>query len=357
MKKVMILTFQFADNYGALLQAYALKREIETIGYQADVVNYVSDLNKAEYSRNPFIVKGSFKKKVKRVLKLPLAWKQMKLCDEFRKTNLELKREIKKEELMNLTEEYTALVVGSDQVWNGRLTGDNTTYFLDFGKNIKKISYAASLGTMKMTDFQKDCMKKYVSEFDAVSIREERNLDEVKYYVSKAENVVDPVFLNTGQWKQIASAGKHSVAEKYILYYSLGGAEDFEKIVEELSNTHSLQTISVHPTAKKYHIKGKQLYNVGPIDFLALIENAEIVCTDSFHATCFSIIFGKLLCYKTNQDNPGRAESFLRKLKAIPDNSLTETLSCQLLDCSKINKTILKQDIARSKTFLREALN
>lgn len=356
MKKVLILTFQFADNYGALLQAYALKCAIEDVGHQADIANYVSDFNKSEYSRNPFAIKGSIKTKIKKTLKLPLAWKQMKLCNEFRTKYLRLKQEWNRGEFEELAKEYDVLVAGSDQIWNGKLTGNNTAYFLDFGNEIKKISYAASLGTVKMTDFQKDCMKKYVSGFDAVSIREERNLEEVRQVIPEAENVVDPVFLNVRQWNQIAESEKCPVEGKYILYYSLGGGKELEGMAEDLSRTYSLPIIGVHPTAKIYHIRGKQLYNVAPVDFLVLIKNAQIVCTDSFHATCFSIIFEKLLCYKTNPKSPGRAESLLRQLEAIPDNLSTENLSCRLIDCSKINRIKLKQEIAKSKQFLRKAL-
>lgn len=357
MKNVLILTFQFADNYGAMLQAYSLKCEIEALGFQTDVANYVSTFNKSEYSRNPFVLQGSFTKKIKRVLKIPIAWKQVYLFNQFRNKYLGLGRELKRNDLEKLAKDYDILVVGSDQVWNGKLTCDNTTYFLDFGEGIKRIAYAASLGTINMTDFQKMCLKKYVSKFDAVSIREEINLTEVRQFIPKAESVVDPVFLNIDRWKQLTKYGCQNIKEKYILFYSLGGSKDFIKIAENVSEKYSLRIIAVHPTTKRYHIKGRQVHNIGPVDFLSLIEGASIVCSDSFHATCFSIIFGKLLCYKTNEKNPGRAESLLRQIKLISDDTSKENLSCQIIDCSKIDRTILEQEITKSKRFLREALN
>lgn len=356
-KKVLILTFQFADNYGALLQAYALKKVLEDMGCIADVANYVSEYNKAEYSRNPFVVQGSLLKKIKRVVKLPLAWKQMKLCEEFRKNYLMLKCEIGKDELDALSKKYDVLVVGSDQVWNGKCTNNNSTYFLDFGKNAKKVSYAASLGTQILTDFQKKCIAKYVPGFNAVSIREKDNLQEIKEIIPNAISTVDPVLLYKDYWNDfVARAVVKPLRKKYILYYSLGGEKNFENIAKSLENQYSLPVIGVHPTAKKYHANIRQLYNVGPVEFLALLKNAELVCSDSFHATCFSIIFDKILCYKTNEDNPGRAESMLRQFGVNPIDAFYGEDIYQVIDCSKINKSVLEEEILKSRSFLNAVI-
>ena len=357
-KKVLVITFQFADNYGALLQAYALKRKIEDMGFYADIANYASLENIAEYSQNPFTVKGSIKEKVKCILKLPISYRQRKIFNEFRKKYLMLGTSISKDQLELVANSYDILITGSDQVWNGKITYNNTVYFLDFGnESVKRVSYAASFGTSYMTDFQMDCIKKYVTKYSAVSVREESSLSEIHKLIPNAVCVMDPVFFGmSSYWNELIDSVKWKNNSKYILYYSLGNDSSFDKIAEKISIEYGIQIIAIHPTFKIYHLKCKHLHNVGPIEFLSLIKNATIICSNSFHATCFSVIFGKKLCYKSNIDNPGRAESLLMQLHLIENSSVMQSDQYKMIDCAKVDKEILNREIANSELFLKESL-
>lgn len=144
--RICILTFHRAQNYGAVLQAYALQKKIEELGYTCDILDYRCE--KIENSYKLFGVKSpSPKNVVSMLLHLPFNIKKEKSFAKFRKQFLRISEEIyTRQNIANSNKEYDVFIVGSDQVWNGDLTGVDRTYFLDFVKERKtKIAYAASV--------------------------------------------------------------------------------------------------------------------------------------------------------------------------------------------------------------------
>ena len=157
--KIGILTFQFAHNYGALLQAYALKCYLNQLGYDVSIINYTPEKLRKEYSMNPF----AYSKNLKVLLSLSLRnyrrRKQNRLFTQFQNNELGLRQRIlTSEELITAMNTYDVVSVGSDQVWNTNITGDIKSYFLEKEVQAHKISYAASFGTDSICTYQKNAV-------------------------------------------------------------------------------------------------------------------------------------------------------------------------------------------------------
>ena len=218
--------------------------------------------------------------------------------------------------------------------------------------DIIKISYAASFGSNKLTLFETKCVKEYLTDFQAISLREKDCLTDVARLTGKdAKLVLDPVFLlDVNFWTNFASRAKYKIKEKYILYYSL--KEDRELIAQtrKLSEQTNCTVLCIHPTCSNLHVGWKQLHTVGPYEFVSLIKNAESIATNSFHAIAFSIIFEKKTLYKSFSKTDNRVESLLKSLNASHLNKNG------LYDFSAKDERNIENYLNESKKFLMNAL-
>lgn len=358
--KCGILTFSFAYNYGALLQAASLKNFLKKQGHQTDLICYAPKHLLEGYSLNPFAGKWSVKSVVYNFLRFPFRFFQYKRFDEFIwSLHNEKKVFCDIETLYNVEKKYDALIVGSDQVWNDSITRKSDEYYLPIQKkNVLKISYAASFGKKRLSAFQEGCSIKYLSDFSSLSLREEDGMKNLLELTGKDVKIVmDPVFLSDEQdWIQLSEKSKLKLKEKYILFYSLSSDLKLVELANKISDDLKIEVVSIHPTARKSRVKGKQLFNVGPYEFLELVKNAEIVCTDSFHATAFSVIFKKKFAHVVKQNNESRVESLLCRLKAY--SCLYEKSSLEnIIDFAAVDESLLNGLIDESKAYLLDALS
>lgn len=337
-----ILTFYFAHNYGAVLQAYALQTYISKLGHATFIVKRYPDKLKREYSLNPFCDSKSIRNFLRKCKAIPKRMKQYTAFEKFINKNF------------NFSEgDLDAIVCGSDQIWNEKITGETSLYY---GANYKscpiKISYAASFGSNKLTPFETKCVKEYLTDFQAISLREKDCLTDVARLTGKdAKLVLDPVFLlDVNFWTNFASRAKYKIKEKYILYYSL--KEDRELIAQtrKLSVQTNCTVLCIHPTCSNLHVGWKQLHTIGPYEFVSLIKNAESIATNSFHAIAFSIIFEKKTLYKSFSKTDNRVESLLKSLNASHLNKNG------LYDFSAKDERNIENYLNESKKFLMNAL-
>lgn len=356
--KCGILTFSFAHNYGAVLQTKAMKQFLQTNGLDTYVIPYVPRYMANSYSLNPLVSARSFRSRVSRLIRMPYRLKQYKM---FRQYIEELYNHstifYEEQQLNEFVDQCDVVVCGSDQIWNDTITQNDTSYYLpDIDRSVKKISYAASFGKHNLSNNQIKCIQNFISSFQSLSLREEDGLDEVcRASFSDVHIVLDPVFLMDRRfWISEANKSQCKISEKYILFYSLGFNQELAKKTEELAHLMGMKVYAIHPTAMKLKINAKQLFNVGPNEFIYLIQNAEIVATDSFHATAFSIIFGKkYLHIKTEKEN--RVESLLSRVNAY-HAPMVKLTNDSILDLGKIDATRLNEEIRISKSFLKTAL-
>ena len=217
-KRIGILTFHTAINYGAVLQAYALQKYLNEQGYDCEVIDYQCKKINDNYKILK-IKSKNLKKIIISFLKAPLLFLQRKKFKKFVINNIRLSNQ--KYYPYNITSSnkyYDCFITGSDQVWNLSLTNNDMSYFLDFATK-KRISYAASNGTEEISekDFKK--VSNYLQKFSAISVREKGLQNSLMNKISiSIIKVLDPVFLlDVESWNNLLP--NFNCKEKYILAY------------------------------------------------------------------------------------------------------------------------------------------
>lgn len=309
--RVGILTFQFAHNYGALLQAYALRTFLKQNGTNVEFIPYYPVRFQKEYEINPFVEGLSFKQRVAKIIKYKMKKPSYDRFKLFKEKELNIKACISKlDSLKQYLENFDVIIFGSDQIWNTELTEND---FLYFGKDVnnKKISYAASLGTDKLLWEQNEGIRRYLDNFEALSVREEHSRQIIGSLLNRQCYVtVDPVFLlSSEQWNDCKA--EMEINRPYMIVYMLEDDIELKSYAKEYAMAHELDIYEIHPIRGNRHKEFCQLVDVGPKEFISLIRNAEIVCTNSFHAVSFSIIFEKKCLHLPNCKSSMRTVSLL----------------------------------------------
>lgn len=289
--KIATITFHRALNYGAILQCFALQKAIQNLGYDSEVLNYDCKMISKDYK---LVRRDSKAALIKSLLLFPLYYRKKKNYDRFIKQHISMSREYNRQELSEAAENYAAFVTGSDQVWNYKLTGDDSAYFLDFvPERRKRLSYAASFGIKEIPENKKSFYQKNLMGMRHVSVREKTAASMIEQLCDrKAEVVLDPVFLQTEeQWRKIMPPKKEN---GYIFVY-MPGKHTIENAVtlarrKGLKIIYCSYDISLRNPKKNV---GDVRLSLGPDEFLSLLDGADYVITGSFHATAFSLILQK----------------------------------------------------------------
>lgn len=293
--KIGIFTFHRARNCGAVLQAYALQEMLTSLGAQVNIIDYRCD--NIERSYHLFKKPLSFRTLFSGFLHWPLVYlKNIKFLQFRRSFLIETNEAYHSYDISETKCKYDAFVVGSDQVWNLDLIGDDKTYFLDFCESSQKFSYAASFGGSHIADLEK------LNDFNLVSVREAADAVRLNTLLNKDIHVnLDPVFLlDESVWNSIATF--QTPKEAFIFTYCLH-EDNVYKISEDLSKTKGKKIVCV-PHSLRKKSKGKNLRSMGPIEFISYIKNADIVVSDSFHVIAFCLIFNKQFVPVIKQDFP-----------------------------------------------------
>jgi hypothetical protein len=361
------LTTHFAINYGAVLQAFALKKAIEDMGFSCEIIDYRPEISvsgrKIVYSFESIkdIIKSIYM--YVNIHNRKVFKEKIKIFDTFLINYCGISKEkyISKNELEKGINKYNTLICGSDQIWNLNLIKDDS-YFLNFSINIpdqKKIAYAPSIAEELTKDQYKEIYQK-ICNFDAISMREGSSCK--KYFEvnnEKVENVLDPVFLiEKEEWKRFAKPV--NIKKPYILVYSVAGDLEFKKMVKSLKKESNCQLICINTNVYNAYNSDILLNNVSPNQFVWLINNAKEVYTSSYHALLFSIIFNKPCSLKYNKIRSSRHNDILKLLNIKYDiNNVDDNITYLYIneeyikDCQeKLNK-----EITKSKEFLRKAIS
>lgn len=361
MKKVGIITYHFAQNYGAVLQCYALSEFLTNKGYDVTVFDFVSETQR----KNNDIIKHGYNIKtfIKNICLLPFRKSIKKKYDrfsEFRKVNLRLSPRFSKiEELKAYIEENELdyIISGSDQVLNPNIPDFDKAFLYPFKTKAKKIAYAASTGNASAQEIE--TIKSYLDDFSYISIREQKDLnkfvggsvDKNRYSV-----VCDPVMLLPEEkWKNlIKKDNEKPYLVCYFLHKNLFSVEfnAAKNIANELGV--EMKVINARFSSKSF-LHGTVL-DVGPKEFVNLIANACYVCTDSFHGTLFSLLFHKRFsCFDTRKNkHDTRKKGLLERVGAISAfQNIEESIKvCTEFDYKKIDRNI-EEMRAESISFLQ----
>lgn len=328
MRKVGIITYFTPDNYGAVLQAYALQTAIRSCGYDVEIINYVCK------ARNPRKVR--FPRRPLRILKFLLDWvvarqKEERKKEGFRRFRAKYlrctSRYMKTNEIP--CENYDVVVVGSDQVWNPNINEQDSAYWLSFVPDfVRKVSYAPSFGMAQLTSAQILEYSAYLKRFQFVSCRENDGVDllRAKFGRSDAVKTLDPTLLLDADSYSQCMENVENASGRFVYCYYVG----------HISKRNALIAIA-RRRAKELHanlvvasneVKTLDLINIkyenpSPGEFLSLVNSAVSVVTNSFHGTVFSILFKKDVIAYTGAGRENRFSGLLDPL-GISDRLIAE---------------------------------
>lgn len=284
-RSVALLNFHWENvNFGAVLTAYALNRAVNDLGYSAQNVDYVPGF--------PWIEKEA----------------PNPLFDDFRRRHLPMTERIRAGvDLSFLNDRFSIFVVGSDQVWRPEfIRGETEAYLLEFaGPDKIAASYAASFGTdsLALGDEEREEWRLRLGRFDRVTVREDSGVALCREMGVKASQVADPVFLLgredweslAGEFRDDGTAGADEVV-CYTIDPSIKG--DVDRFV--LAHADEIGASRVRDIT----------WNTGVPEWLWRMSRARLVLTDSYHASCFALIFGRpFACVNGNAKTQTRMKS------------------------------------------------
>lgn len=316
--KIGILTYHKSHNYGALLQAIALRKVIERMGHEVYYVDYWPEYHKKTYAfYNPEYILHSnplktFKSLMRFILYSPYSLGRIRKFRKFIRNRIENHCE-------NSANHFDLIVCGSDQIWrkqpglNGKF---NPTYFAAGGTNADNyISYAASMGIITTDNKDKELLKEWLQKFNAVSVREESLkllLDELK--INSPKVVADPTLLLPKEiWQSMLTGKEKRIRKKYLVYYTLQNDAFDIGTIQKYAEDNNLEIIWMMGGAGRKSFEKNTITCADPYDMMNLIANAEMVFTSSYHGLVFSIIFERQFVTSFTS-NSGRAQTLLAQL-------------------------------------------
>ena len=371
MKSIGIITIHKINNYGSVLQAYALQKVCEDMGYSVDIFDYV--FPNSWHVNNRYATVGDSQPNEPRWIKLLYArdlMRQHKGIASFVKNYQHLSRQFyaSPQEIKQNPPHYDIYITGSDQLWSPRHCNGDPTFMLQFAPDdALKISYAASIGSNNIPDDLKSIYKKLLGRYESISVREDSGKQIIGELTGKDVAVVlDPtLLLNKDEWNKIAVPNRQ-FKKKYILCYFLNYTFNSFPYVDQFAEYMQQQTgYEIVRVARPPHklFMPHTHYKVGasPEEFLALVRDAEMVLTTSFHGTAFAVNYGKpvFTVVKNRNSADSRQVSLMNNLGlksqvcAITDPFPARERFVYNVDDEQVKLELLRQ---KSKQYLIDAL-
>ncbi len=290
-KMIGTLTFHASDNYGAVLQAYALQKALLSLGYKTSIIDYRSE-GVLWWYRKPSLQTDPSLSTVKAMIWKYIIRRKPRNFEEFRKRFI-LTKTYSANDIAQVCNEIDMFIVGSDQVWNCDCTHEDYAYMLDFvSDDIPKVSYAASFGYRTVPKKYYDKTAALLRRFDAITVREDRGSELVKELTGMdAPVVLDPVLLlKRDEWETLISP----IEQKYVFVYQAEKQPSLIEFAKKIAKKKGMKVYVVSAVLKGTMGRNiKSFSDCGPEKFLALLSGADTVVTNSFHGTALSILFNK----------------------------------------------------------------
>lgn len=364
--KIKTITCHDVYNVGASLQAYALATYLKSLGHDTEIIDY-----KPEYLQHFKLfgsVSGRYNRPILReiyhIVKFPgrlkaRLSKRKKQYDIFTAKFLPITSKCyhSNEELKKDPPEADLFFAGSDQIWNTLFpNGKDPAFYLDFApEKAIKASYAASFATKDIDEEYKEQVKKWLLNFDFISVREGSGLDIIHSFgIADAVQVLDPVFLlSLENWQKIEK--NLNVKERYVLLYDFDNNIELCNYARELADQNNCKVYSILPSK----VADRCFSEEGPNAFLYLIHHSEFVVSNSFHATAFSLIYQKRFLAFYRKEAINTRLSDLVSSVNLSDRCVRRAIDDKLKEeIDYINvKKILNSYIIESKKYIKIVLN
>ncbi|MBQ9610039.1 MAG: polysaccharide pyruvyl transferase family protein [Lachnospiraceae bacterium] len=347
--KVGTISFHSSNNFGCVLQSFALSETIRELFLDACVeeINFRRTL--LQYDNRPYRIQYEDKCKQEGTSPTEEGYA------EFEKLQLGMQKRIDRfrdfrNQYMNMGEviydmqevdndKYDVCISGSDQVWNWGLThGYEDAYFLEFSDDkTRRIAYAASLGIDLFNEpGQVEWLKQHIKSFDYISIREKSYLPYIQKITDKSMPVcLDPTLLHSQSfWGKFEKKPEGLGDEKYVLMYALGYRwckeceEKAAQMANDVAKKNGYKIIHYYYGELKnwFPKDSEHFYFEGPQEFLWLVHHAEYVICCSFHATAFSVIYHKPFYTFHVPGNGARMKDLVDTI-GIPDRYIDSVLT------------------------------
>ncbi|MGB4091250.1 MAG: polysaccharide pyruvyl transferase family protein [Ruminococcus flavefaciens] len=361
MLKVCVVTL-YKHNYGAFLQAYALQKILEDLGYEATVLDY-------DYYNDHAILGvhlGNVKKPVKfvklivnRMLRVGTIRKRDRVLEECAKKKIKQTTYYASyKDVQNHPPQSDIFIVGSDQVWNPSISEQGLlSRLLEFVRDDNSIicSYAASVGVKKLSEPSKQLYKKHLSRFDCISVREKESVPIIKELVDQEIDVnVDPaLLLEPKKWDGFAE--KITASKPYLFLYLAQKSPELIAFAEKLANDNGWDIVNCHGNVR-YHVTSSINGNryLSPMEFVGGIRNAAYVVTNSFHCLVFTIHYQKKAYVKTPPNGASRLRELIERMKLERLTDSTQIKDHEEEEIYKNVSTYLDSERIRSREYLLE---
>ncbi|MED9872699.1 MAG: polysaccharide pyruvyl transferase family protein [Eggerthellaceae bacterium] len=298
--KIGIITYHFARNYGAILQCYALQSYLKAAGYHVEVLDYMTEQqernNSLHHKRN-----NPAKNLAVNLALLPFEGKRRskeRKFAEFEHGRLPLSPRLRT--LAELSRyindgEFDLLISGSDQVFNPKIDDFDEAFLLPFETAAIKASFAASFGGASKIDVLG--YRDFLCDFDYLCVRERSDAPMVFELCGRDPKIVDdPVFLlEREEWERVGVRDGFGKSEGYVLGYFINKevSPRYLELTRRASEVLDLPMLVINVRFGPDSFRNGMITDAGPLEFLQLFSGASFVCTDSFHGTAFSLIYGK----------------------------------------------------------------
>lgn len=324
--KTAIITLPLHTNYGGVLQAYALKSFLVSLGHEVTVIDRKEKMPAPKGLKAPFIYA---KRMLMRLLKgesAPEVFREKRFREELPAVAAKITPFIESEIAPRLLDsykdicegEYDALIVGSDQVWRPLYFGRIEDAFLDFAKDweVVRVAYAASFGTDRL-EYDYSMLEKcsdLLARFNAVSVREDSAVKacEEWFDFQDAVHVLDPVMLlDVSQYRNMADKAPEHPGLGRIVEYILDTDSQKKAASEFMSRVSGkdIYTFKTEPYNRKKPIQERIAPSIE--QWIAAFSDADFVVTDSFHGCVLCILFHKPFIAV---GNPARGNARLKSL-------------------------------------------
>lgn len=359
MKRIGILTFSNTVNYGASLQACALRKTVMSLGCDCEVLNYSNkELDDRElgtrFSFNPsdtvrYILRRSFERQ------------RLNSFTRFAKCNLNPTSKLGRQALVDRAKSLDCVFIGSDQVFNPRVNGHDPVFLGEGIAEVTKVaSYAASLGdaTAESIAVCDGSAANRLAKFTGLSVREPSSMEVLSEMGLESVFMPDPTLLLTGDdWSEFASDDElDSIPQSYVLLYTLNSEQKLVDRAREIADELGVPIVCIHYNTKKFpgmiNVRG-----IGPAAFLKLVNGAAFICTDSFHGACFSLNFNKSFVVKTS-DSAVQSNVRITDLLArygIEDCLYRDGVAPSTVDYGHANQ-ILSHDREMARAFIARSI-
>ena len=363
--RIGILTFYESDNYGTVLQAYALQEYLKRLGHEVSLINLKRNINsKSSYFSH---------EKVRKYTIFQRIWNKMILhqhqddasikkrkFEDFREKYLNISKEqyITGIEILKDIDKYDIFISGGDQIWNPYHKVFSLDYMCQFlPGNRKRISYGSSFGIDKIHEDEiLNQMKKCLSKYRSLMVRESSGVTIIEKMGLKAEQVVDPVFLNINNWSQFVENRSPEKKRYGVIYALVDFPDNDERYIKQYIKKNDLKLIILPENRRNCMNVYAKRFALSPQEFVNYIAHSEVVFTNSFHGLAFAAIFRKRVVLLNTFTQEAKEKQV--RLRDLLHSYNAENYGLDCLDKKyKFDYKKMETSILMSQKILEDVLN